>query len=763
MIDMHTWGKWVAAFALVAVVAGAIAVPYTGQGRRAVRYTQRRLGWGEAGRQAKVAELAARAQAEFQTRYRDKQVDFGRAEYPGKAALLAYRPEVIAAAGAALRQTGGGPPATAFWFDLLLTLDPGAARGVLQQALESGDLVWRDDLMPIITAAFPEAGLKDLVLDVRGYARETLLRGLGAKADEPYLERYLLAQPDRPVDRAVLGRPDGWQAALAVYPELGTNARRSIVSMLPHQPGGGTPDWQSWLGREPDPGVRQTMLVLMGDLPGLVAAIEQDGMFPNPYLHWELERRLAEEFPDSFLARGVRAYEAVRNQPYFEWDRKVGNDFEWEYGNRFYNPDREIPGWGAFLKEFPKHEGADDAAYRLGRCYEIKGQYAEALRWLYAATTMGDQEYLEHGRGRIIWILDALMSEDAVRALPVASLPADLQPAVAYTAALKELRRGKYPAAVRDLDAVLRQWDRSPVMVGFWQDYPFWNRVRAQRDQADKLAQLAARNTPESRYEAASLMYHDEFAFYNHLWGGGRQAYMFEAKNALDGDMDPVYSRWMAESNNLIQAQAAFGQLQKAPGPVAEKAAYSRAMALLQLTRFGWDVPLYRPISEVQVDGESALEQFVHQYPKSDLAPAALLSLGFLRGDQTLFDRIAKEYPDSAAAQTARDPAALKGRPEPIAEERIPFRYVPKREAPAEVNARAKAGAAQSVTFGEYTYVLVTVAPAGRRVDLTLMDKADGTIAVSANTWPYAGGTSYALARIPATRRPVQFGGIHAH
>jgi len=178
----------------------------------------------------------------------------------------------------------------------------------------------------------------------------------------------------------------------------------------------------------------------------------------------------------------------------------------------------------------------------------------------------------------------------------------------------------------------------------------------------------------------AALMYHDEFIFYNHTWGGGRQDYLSDAEHALSGDMDPAYTRWISGSNNLIQAAAVFERLAEAPAPVALKAAYSRAMALLKLVNYGRDVALWRHITEVS-----------------------------------------------------------------------------QMEVAARVRSAEGRGVTEQITVGEYTYLLLSVDQPQRRVDLRVWDRVDGKILVEGSASGEVGGTSYALARLAATGRPVVF------
>ena len=100
-------------------------------------------------------------------------------------------------------------------------------------------------------------------------------------------------------------------------------------------------------------------------------------------LRSDVVKILVKQFPDGNLAEGIKRYEALRGQAYFYgyndgWYKAEGNDFD--------NPEQGIKGWLAFIKDFPLHPAADDAAYRLARCYQMTGQYAEALYWFNRAT-----------------------------------------------------------------------------------------------------------------------------------------------------------------------------------------------------------------------------------------------------------------------------------------------------------------------------------------------------------------------------------------
>lgn len=82
----------------------------------------------------------------------------------------------------------------------------------------------------------------------------------------------------------------------------------------------------------------------------------------------------------------MKAYGKVRGLEYFVLDRPERESSWWRsYGDQHYDPQAEIPGWEGFLRQFARHPGADDAAYRLARSYEVQGDYTRALNWFYRA------------------------------------------------------------------------------------------------------------------------------------------------------------------------------------------------------------------------------------------------------------------------------------------------------------------------------------------------------------------------------------------
>lgn len=755
--------KMVAAVtAVVMAGAGVVAATTTRTGARTVRYVDRRLGLTASGRQAAFDGLLARGRTEFEAVLQADRSRWRDVEYPSKAGLLAHRALALEAVRTRLLEQRSDP----FAIDLLFALGGDEARQILRDVAQRSTDYYAGTFPEAMRALLQPAELKQLALTLPDRTRSDAVIALGNNADRPFLEA-LIALPGGLRTILMLSVPGAREAAMAAYPTLNRADKLTLIQALtwpvpPGQPQPPAPDYKRLLASETDPAVRQVLLYRTGDLPGLLASFEKDGAFPdNSLWNARVEAQLAAEYPDSFLARGIKAYEAIRGQPYFEWEKVSAHGYSrlWEYGNRYYEPDREIPLWLEYLKTYGKHEAASDAAYRLGRSYEITGDYANALHWLYSATTLGGGNMAEAARERVVWVLDVLMSESNLSALPP-QLDPELRRMAAYTLAVRELRAHRYDEAVTGFDRVLADAAGAGAagdpLPGMWDS--FVDRVRVQRDQAARLRDLAARDTPESRYAIAAAMYHDELLFYNHLWGGSRSGYYgsMQMEGAMQGDLSAAARTWEAESNHLLQAARSFEALRDAPAPIAEKAAYSRALALIQLLDFGKDLSLHKPPTEAADDAVAAMTRFVRDFPNSSLAPDGLLSLGYLTRDASYFARILKEFPDSTAATDAKQ-AQL---PEFYHPELypLPFEYLKLETAPPAVADWAQGTTTPAAkTIGEYTYFLFRSADPHKWGDLSVADSIRGPIMVHVNWSDDARGTGYVLARIPATSRTVAF------
>ncbi|MDF2630260.1 MAG: putative rane protein [Symbiobacteriaceae bacterium] len=740
---------WVISGVLAAGILGAAgwAIWQMPMGQRVVQHLDQAYELTEAGRQANFDELWAEAKAQFEET----------GATPARDELLKEPDRVLAK----LAEVLPGPESfSAFASDLLIALkETPRARALVDIELAAGRCFGAQS---VLKAFYSEDALKQLVLT---HPQETCQSNAwfalspASQEDPAFLAELVKAFAQTDIPHHLLSNLGFQVAAVNAYDQLGKEARLSLIraSGWTGLPSGAL---EGWADREPDPAVRQELLSRLGRHAELVQAIERDGAFKvnSFWSNWQWESEMAAKYPDSFLARGIKAYEAVRGKSYFQWDRRdTGADWPdpWEHGNHQYDPDREIPGWTAYLRDFVRHPGADDAAYRLGRSYEIKGQYSEALKALLLATTLPDGEMAIHARNRIAWILDAHLTEEELTQLKVP----DLQVAIDYSIAVRKLRTGRYAEAIADLDRVLAHSDEpAPVET---KGRAFWPGVEAQRDKAATLQALAADKSPEGRYKLAAAIYHDEMIFYNYLWGGWRAGYFYyasgHAAEALMGDMDARYTRWIAGFNNYVQAAEAFAALESVPGEVGEKAAYSRALCLLKLERgYGADVALWKPEADLADEAAGLLERFVAERPKSSLADDALLSLAYLKQDVSYAQRIIKEYPRSDMAPAA---AGIRFEMPRSGGTWLPFRYLTLSEAPPEVAAWAKGylgtdmlGTLQS---SGVTYVMIASSQPGRRGQLSIWGRDEGYVAHPRWT-PDPEGTSYVLARAETTR-PIKF------
>jgi|GEM_PF-2421141 len=759
---MAKWQRWMAAGLVAAVVVGAVGVTQANLGWRAWRYVDRQLELTERGKQEAFAVLWERGLAEYTEAVKESPVPFQRADYPSKAPLVKHKEQTLAAAKAEL--AGYGWVSHAYAIDLLMAVGGDGAWGVLKEGLGSGQYWSPPGIQEALHVLLSVDERKALAFSLPAPGDRTVFGTLPQdQLDVDLFEKWLLKRAGTgSLDLwALQDRQALWEAIWRVYPKLTRAEKTEVLSHAPndaqHVPGGSL---QAWLAREEDPAIRQRLMYRLQDYPALMASLERDGFFPEAPIHWPLEKELAERYPDSFFAKGIQAYEAVRGRSYFAIDRNGpdGGRWPWEYGNRWYDPDREIPGWLGYLETYRRHEGADDAAYRLGRCYEIKGEYDQALHWLLEATGLGDGEMAYHARGRMVWILDALLDGSTLRSLKV---DPRLRPALDYSIAVRDLRAGRYGAAVGVLDRLLGQAGPTPL-PNTWPTYAFdfWAGVQRQRDQAAKLQTLAQSAQPEDRYALAALIYHDELIFYNNLWANGRGSYLGfggHVQQALEGDMEPAYERWMAESNNYAQAARLFQALSlSTTGKVAEKAAYSRAMALARVGDYAGAELLAQPAALTE-ETVRALQEFVARFPRADLTPEALLSLAFITGDRSYFDRILKEFPRSDAALTAKGPLESRGAK---GFSSVPFRYLTLEEAPADVAQWArsllgKPGSAEMSAGGD-TYLFASRGEPGMTGVLRLSGtRTAGGITGTLEWVENPPGPGWILVRYKATSGPL--------
>lgn len=672
--------------------------------------------------------------------------------------LTAHRERILAMLQAELCAPDGG--GDEFRTQLLLALGREEARSIIRSMVDGTGCYWSHHTLAAMGELLGQDELREIALTHPSAIRNEAYE-LVKEKDDAFIEAFL-SQP-RNQSTHVIEYRVGMEHSRRFYQKLTRDGKLILIHAMANRQFPQS-DLLALLAAEEDSGIRQEIRYRTGDMAGVMAEMEEHGAFQgNFFWHlWEVEQQMAAEYPDSLLARGIRAYEEVRGEPYFSESRQMGRGrFPiWELGNQTYDPAREIPGWERFLEEFPRHPAADDAAYRLARSLEIEERYAEAITWLHRTTGLPDGEMAHQARGRIIWILDALLEEEALAALDREELPEEVRPYLDYSLALRHLRAGRYPEAVTALDQLLAAHGDLDVPVAAGMHQPTYRHLlQEQRAQAARLAELAARPDPESQYALAATMFHDEELFRNQLWliGKGYGGFGGHAEVALRGDMEERYSRWMAESSNYVQAAKAFAQVENAPPEIAAKATYSRALSLAKLLRPGTVIALWKPETAIAAEAVELFEAMAARFPDHELADDALLSLAYLKRDPGYFTRILQEYPDSDTAADARLGTF------PILYETSgavpPYRYLSIEEAPPEVGRWAEAVRASqpygSLVQEGYTYVLVA-APGPTRIEAHMRIEEPGLLTVSAYVRADPNGPGYLLIRLHDASRTVR-------
>ncbi|NLI14223.1 MAG: protease complex subunit PrcB family protein [Peptococcaceae bacterium] len=323
------------------------------------------------------------------------------------------------------------------------------------------------------------------------------------------------------------------------------------------------------------------------------------------------------------------------------------------------------------MAEFPGHPAADDAAYRLARCYEIKGRFADAVKTMQKARFSPDGDMRYASDGRLVYILDVRMTYDQLKALSLAKLEPPLEAFVNYSLAVKEIRRDDFPQAAARLEEFLKQAPdliNGPGILPWtylndYEKYDFRGSVEKQLDEVKKLDGLQAQwkktKDPADLYALAAAIFHNEMLYYNHLWAGQRQYYNWLGHiNATGHGHAPaemaVFAREMINYNHSLPY---FQQVYQDPSSTPElkaKAFYSTGLCYIGLDEWGEDASFAFNLSEIQGKIISTYRQFVKEYPDSSMADDALLALGAYTGDAAYLQKIIEEYPDSDVSGKAK-------------------------------------------------------------------------------------------------------------
>ncbi|WP_216624434.1 hypothetical protein [Paenibacillus foliorum] len=397
------------------------------------------------------------------------------------------------------------------------------------------------------------------------------------------------------------------------------------------------------------------------------------GGFTQP-LNGRVEKVLADMYPAGELAAGIQLYEMIRGKPYF-----YGLDEQWysSDGNDYAQPVQAAAQWLEFLKQYPKHPAADDAAYRLARCYQLAGDGGNALYWLNEAVHLGDRDLNYDARGMLLFVLDVEMSPDALVAVDTDRLPSWMKPWIDYSQAVEYIRARKYREASLSLHAFIHTYGGKDIFAEAFavnradkaeviypeERYPFWERISAQLQLTERAAKLAEEaeqavgvEKSDRQYALAAMIYKEPLLYYNHLWRETRQSF-FWFGHIKEMDYYEPLDRYIGRFNHLIQAIDQFESidLQEASKQTAAKTLYSLALSYSKLTHYGEEVSYYLPISRLNEKAADYAKQLIDSFPESELADDALLLLYAHTQDKQWLEQVELRYPDGDQTKKAKE------------------------------------------------------------------------------------------------------------
>lgn len=382
-----------------------------------------------------------------------------------------------------------------------------------------------------------------------------------------------------------------------------------------------------------------------------------------------VEKLIIASYPDGMLARGIKQYEKITGKPYFyggddeEWYKAKGADYD--------QPQVGITQWQAFRKAFPNHPAADDAAYRLARCYQISGQYDQALVWFEQAMNSGDSDMGYNASGQFLFVMDVNMGQTEFAQLEKTAMPDWKHIWLRYSKAVDLLRANQYDQAASELQLLIKAYDGTDVFADSvlkdtWTDYSdafaFWDNVKKQLETAKKLAkvkqaieQATGVEKARKQYELAADIFHDEFTYYNYLWSGQRQSF-FWIGQVRDMEYSKSLDQYVGRLNNLLQAAEQFAaiELDQADAETGAKALYSQALSYSKLTGYGTEVAFHSTQAMLIAQLLETGEKLLKRYPESELADDTLLLMYHYSHELGYLERLLKQYPKGDQAALAK-------------------------------------------------------------------------------------------------------------
>lgn len=383
-------------------------------------------------------------------------------------------------------------------------------------------------------------------------------------------------------------------------------------------------------------------------------------------LNGRVEKILADKYPSGELADGIRQYEAIRGSYFYGLDDTTWYSSE---GNDFANPEQAIEQWLAYLKKFPHHPAADDAAYRLARCYQLAGDGESALYWLDQAVSLGDRDMGYDARGVLLFVLDVEMSASKLSAVRPERLPAWMKPWISYSQAVETMRERRYGEAAQLLRSFTAAYAGKDLFTEAYkavredggaelsfapEPYPFWEQVNKQLALAERMAKLTEEaqaavgaEKADKQYALAAAIYREPLLYYNHLWQGQRQDFFWFGHIKEMSYYEPL-ERYIARFNHLVQAIDQFQavDLGQASQATAAKALFSTALSYSKLIDYGEEISFYSSASVLANKMQAYAKQLVDSYPDSELADDALMLSFHYSHDKQWLEQLISRYPD---------------------------------------------------------------------------------------------------------------------
>ncbi|MCC3417273.1 MAG: tetratricopeptide repeat protein [Microcoleus sp. PH2017_29_MFU_D_A] len=394
---------------------------------------------------------------------------------------------------------------------------------------------------------------------------------------------------------------------------------------------------------------------------------------------------LANKYPNSLFTKGCREYMKFSGETYFPGNQDIKIVFR-----QPFIPQIEINSWKNFVNKYPGHPGSNDALYRLARAYEVQGDYENAIIYYYESSEAPDGLFKDVARGRILFIIDLLMSSELLAKFLTNHPNHPLTPYIKYSKAVHLIREYKYSLVESELEDFLKNYQdgKYPHLVrSFSEDYLgaiFWTKVKEQLDQVKKLAKIRNQQPSDKNlYEEAKLwidehQIDDGFTAYNYLWTGNlrRKHYTFvppkwegiityNAKTVTADFIDKTNKNYKLQISYLRSIKLFEQLLEQYPkSELVEKAKYSIALNYYYL--WGREYPTFSENTTSWEDqAVKSFEEFITEFPNSSMVDDALYTIAYIkiRNESNDSQKVAEEalqkllknYPNSKIKKQAEE------------------------------------------------------------------------------------------------------------